>query len=163
METLLVPTAYPTDAECRNIAVLQVNVWGDNCEAIEVLGAVGSEWFSRYLSKVSGGVRFVRMKDDCVRRTDSTYAPLGQNSFSDGFPFLLASESSIADVNVQLGNSAAAAADKDNKLITLERFRPNIVVSGAAPFAEDTWERIRFHGVTNSSASSSRYNSFLCN
>jgi len=81
-------------------------------------------------------VRFVRMKDDCVRKTDATYAPAGQTSFADGFPFLLASESSLNFTNEHI-----------KEPITHARFRANIIVQGTSPFVEDTWEKIRFHGV----------------
>lgn len=137
METLTVPTEYPADD--TTLPQLTVTVWGDECQAIEVLGAKGSDWFCRFL-QVSGA-RFVRMKDDFVRKTDATYAPNGQSSFADGFPFLLASTSSLQYANERLAEP-----------VTQARFRPNIIVEGAAPFAEDTWEKIRFHDVFRSTS-----------
>lgn len=126
------PTVYPANAD--TLQQLAVTVWGDTCQAIEVIGPKGSEWFSKFLQ--IPGVHFVRMKDDWVRKTDAKYAPNGQSSFADGFPFLLASVSSLQYTNERLSQP-----------ITQARFRPNIIVEGAAPFAEDTWEKIRFHNV----------------
>lgn len=121
METLVVPTD-PTSGNVCN-----VTVWGDACEALEV----DSEWFSAYLK--SPDMRLVRFKDDFVRKTDRKYAPEGgQTGFADGFPFLLASEESIAEVNAHAPVT-----------VTNERFRPNIVVRGAQAFAEDRWEKVR--------------------
>src|SRR5437868_378675 len=62
-------------------------------------------------------------------------------SFADGYPILLVSEASLADLN---GRLAAP--------IAMTRFRPNIVVAGCASFAEDGWARLRigeigFRGV----------------
>ncbi|MBA3272541.1 MAG: MOSC domain-containing protein [Chthoniobacterales bacterium] len=53
-------------------------------------------------------------------------------SFTDAFPTLLTSESSLADLNSRL-----------TKAIPMERFRPNIVVRGSAPFDEDSWSCLR--------------------
>ena len=132
MKTLVVPTTYPQNS--AELAVLPVDVWGDQCEGIEVLGKEGSAWFETYLGVV--GARFVRMKDDCVRKTDAKYAPAGQTSFADGFPFLLASESSLNFTNEHI-----------KEPITHARFRANIILQGTSPFIEDTWEKVRFHGV----------------
>jgi len=132
MKTLVVPVAYPTNTS--ELEVLAVDVWGDECQGIEVLGKEGSTWFETFLNVP--GVRFVRMKDDCVRKTDAKYAPAGQTSFADGFPFLLASEASLDHVNKNISEP-----------ITHARFRANIILQGTEPFVEDTWERVRFHDV----------------
>lgn len=63
-------------------------------------------------------------------------------SFADGYPFLVISEESLADLNARL-----------DAPLPMNRFRPNLVVAGAAPYAEDTWGRFRigsvvFHGAT---------------
>ncbi len=59
-------------------------------------------------------------------------APVG---FADGFPLLVATTASLRDLNrriVTLGGEA----------VPMSRFRPNIVVDGAEPFAEDGWATI---------------------
>jgi uncharacterized protein YcbX len=56
--------------------------------------------------------------------------------FADGFPFLLISEASLADLNAKLEFP-----------LPMNRFRPNIVVSGASAFAEDTWKSIKIGSV----------------
>ncbi len=59
-------------------------------------------------------------------------AEQGPVSFVDGYPFLLISESSLADLNTRLPEP-----------VSMQRFRPNIVLSGTAPYAEDSWSLIR--------------------
>ena len=54
--------------------------------------------------------------------------------FADGYPFLLATEASLKKINEWAGCG-------DNTF-TMRRFRPNIVISGAEPFAEDRWRKI---------------------
>jgi uncharacterized protein YcbX len=56
--------------------------------------------------------------------------------FADGYPILLISEESLEDLNSRL-----------EKPIPMNRFRPNLVVRGCAPFAEDTWKRIQIGEV----------------
>jgi uncharacterized protein YcbX len=57
-------------------------------------------------------------------------------SFADGFPFLMISEESLADLNRRLADP-----------LPMNRFRPNLVVAGGEPYAEDGWERIEIGGV----------------
>jgi uncharacterized protein YcbX len=52
-------------------------------------------------------------------------------SFADGFPFLLISEESLADLNRRLAYP-----------LPMNRFRPNLVVAGGEPYAEDGWSRM---------------------
>lgn len=54
-----------------------------------------------------------------------------ETSFSDGYPYLVATEASRLDLSVQAGRD-----------ISMKRFRPNIVVDGddLKPFEEDYWE-----------------------
>ncbi|MDX1657088.1 MAG: MOSC domain-containing protein, partial [Candidatus Competibacteraceae bacterium] len=52
--------------------------------------------------------------------------------FADGFPLLLISQSSLEDLNARL-----------DRALPMERFRPNIVVSGCQPYAEDDWKMVR--------------------
>lgn len=57
-------------------------------------------------------------------------------SFADGFPFLLTNEASLRD----LQNRCPAS-------VQMEQFRPNLVVTGAQAWEEDTWKTIRIGSV----------------
>ncbi len=107
-----------------------VAVWNDRCPA-EVAGVEINEWLSDILE---ARCRLVRMPDDSVRPVDAAYAIRADDrvSFADGFPFLLIGESSLGDLNSRLETP-----------VPMDRFRPNLVVSGAEAFAEDDWKRIR--------------------
>lgn len=85
--------------------------------------------------------RLVTMPDEAKRFIDPAYAFHGETTgFADGFPFLLISEGSLNDLNNRL-------AAKGEHRIPMNRFRPNIVVRGVAPYAEDTWKRIRIGDI----------------
>ncbi|MEO9656393.1 MOSC domain-containing protein [Marinomonas sp.] len=56
--------------------------------------------------------------------------------FADGYPFLLTTNASLAEVN-------RFAAEE----INMAQFRPNIVVDSNEAFAEDTWKRIKIGEV----------------
>lgn len=106
----------------------KVRVWDDWCSAIDQGDEVAA-WLSDYLGQ---SCRLVRMADFTVRRLDEGYSKTGQVGFADGFPFLLISEASLADLNARLAEP-----------VPINRFRPNIVVAGAESYAEDGWNAIR--------------------
>ena len=110
-----------------------VTVWDDEVEAIDC-GATAADWLT---SVLGGSYRLVALPDDAVRPVDPDYARPGDRvSFADGFPYLLAAEASLDELNRRAGTR-----------LTMERFRPNLVIAGSAPFAEDAWSRIRIGGV----------------
>jgi uncharacterized protein YcbX len=121
---------------------IAVTVWRDRCEALPV-SAAADEWFSAYLGIAC---RLVHMSDAQVRPVDPDYGqPTDQVSFADGFPLLLISQASLDDLNRRLESP-----------VSMQRFRPNLVVEGAEPYAEDGWRRLRvgeveFQGVKNCS------------
>jgi uncharacterized protein YcbX len=108
----------------------EVTVWRDRCEAVDQ-GDAAAEWASSFLGV---SCRLVRIADDAVRAVDRDFAVSDgdQVGFADGYPFLLTTEESLADLN---GRMAAA--------LPMNRFRPNIVLAGLEPFAEDDWQRVR--------------------
>lgn len=112
---------------------IPVRIWGDDCSAFAATGAASS-WFAEVL-----GVRCrpVYLPDDALRTVDPDYAEMGDRvGFADGFPFLLASTASLDDLNARAGTS-----------LPMDRFRPNLVVTGTDAFAEDGWARIRIGDV----------------
>ncbi|VAW74017.1 Flavodoxin reductases (ferredoxin-NADPH reductases) family 1 [hydrothermal vent metagenome] len=119
-----------------------VTVWRDQCDAIPA-GVEADTWFSDYLGIEC---RLVRMTDDLVRGVDQKYGrPEDEVSFADGFPMLLITEASLNDLNTKIETP-----------VSMRRFRPNLVVDGDLPYAEDDWLRFRigdveFEGVKNCS------------
>lgn len=113
--------------------VLAVSVWGDTCDALAVSEEADS-WFSEYLGQ---SCRLVRMPDDFRRPVDPDYARRREDvaSFADGFPVLLVSEASLADLNSRL-------EDKGGCAMSMIRFRPNIVVRGCGAYAEDRMDSL---------------------
>ncbi len=110
-----------------------VRVWDDTVNALTTDPDV--DW---WLSEVLGEpARLVRFPRDEKRPVDRNYARAGdQTAFSDGFPILLIGQGSLDDLNGRLDTP-----------LPMRRFRPNIVVSGAAPYAEDDWQGMEIAGV----------------
>jgi uncharacterized protein len=110
-----------------------VRVWDDEVEA-ECAGAEAATWFSSFLD---APCELVRLGAAGSRPVDPRYGRPGeQTSFADGFPYLLASDASLEDLNRRL-----------DRPVPMARFRPNIVVTGCPPFAEDSWSALTFGEV----------------
>ena len=119
----------------RKGATREVAIWRDRCPAVDQ-GADAARWFSDFLRH---DCRLVRLAEGYVRRVDPAYATSerDQVGFADGYPALLLSEESLADLN---GRLAAP--------LPMDRFRPNIVVAGGGgPYAEDRLARVRIGAV----------------
>ncbi len=109
-----------------------VTVWNDVVDALPI-GVETDAWFSEALETPC---RLVFFPDSSVRVADRAYNPEGRHvGFADGFPLLILGASSLADLNARLTN-------RGHSPLSVNRFRPNIVVAGAAPYAEDGWRRI---------------------
>ncbi len=109
-----------------------VTIWQSVCEG-EVYGGALNEWFS---DVIGTDCQLVYMPDD-TRRSINPRFDRGDEvvSFADGYPLMVISEASLADLNGQAGMLAAP--------LPMNRFRPNLVVSGSDSFAEDEWTRIK--------------------
>lgn len=116
---------------------LDVVIWDTPVNAAVADPAVNealSEWFAR-------PVKLVHM-DALARRAEGeawagTAAPVG---FADGFPVLVTTTASLADLNATL-------TEKGQEPVGMDRFRTNILVSSDEPWAEDLWETIEVGGV----------------
>lgn len=121
--------SYPVDRSSEATVV----IWKDTVKAV-VSSPESCSWFSDYLRR---SCRLVYMQNPFARPADTTYARPGSVvSFADGFPLLLTSHASLADLN-----------DRLQEPLPMTRFRPNVVIDGRSSFEEDWWQRIRIGDV----------------
>jgi uncharacterized protein YcbX len=112
-----------------------VTVWSSTgIDSIDQ-GDEAAGWFSDWLS---APVRLVRFADGYRRTLNPKYAvsPDDHTGFADGYPILMISEESLYDLNSRL-----------EVPVPMDRFRPNLVVSGCTAFDEDGWKRILVAGI----------------
>ncbi|MEK7251316.1 MAG: MOSC N-terminal beta barrel domain-containing protein [Bacteroidota bacterium] len=127
MEPLFVPFKLESK---KHIPVV---VWEDGVEAVSV-SKEAANWFSEFLGF---SCKLVAMTERSLRPVDKNYSVNNDIvSFADAFPLLLISEASLADLNSRL-----------EVVIPMKRFRPNLVVKGCEPFAEDSWKEIMIGDV----------------
>lgn len=114
-------------------ARLDVAVWETRVDA-----ALADDPAHAWLTKFFGeDLRLVHMDARAERLKQSVWTkePLPV-SFADGYPVLVATAASLAAVNDEIARKGGAP-------VTMRRFRPNIVVDGAEPWADDHWRRLK--------------------
>lgn len=131
MLRLEVPLGLPAPEDAR---VLDVRVWRDTVPAYDC-DETTATWFSNFIGTPC---RLVRFHADAQRNVDSdwTGGVAATTMFSDGFPVLVISAASLADLNEKLVAQGRAA-------LPMDRFRPNIVIGGTEAFDEDFASAIR--------------------
>ncbi len=129
VEPLCVPLA------ARGLTRRSVTVWEDRCDALDE-GPEARAWLRAVLGDLRGSdLSLVRFATDHRRRVEPHSLAPGEEAhtgFADGFPFLVSSTATLAELNRRL-------LAKGLEPVPMSRFRPNIVVETAAPLAEDDW------------------------
>lgn len=126
-----VPLAVPLESKG---AIRPVTVWRDSVPAVDQ-GDEAAAWLSSALQLPLRLVRF----DLAVRRyCNEAYAgdSGAHTSFADAYPLLILSEASLADLNSRL-----------EEPLPMNRFRPNVVLSGIDAYDEDHIDEIRVGGL----------------
>lgn len=133
-------------------ADLTCDVWGDSCN-VQDCGDEAAAWFSEYFAicyksrkgdkedKSPKKVRLVKMVDYDTGFARPVEDIGGENSLSDAYPVLLATEESLKDLNSKLTTP-----------VPMENFRPNIIVTAdkstmfksLTPWVEDSWKAVYF-------------------
>jgi uncharacterized protein len=115
-----------------------VSVWNSEGLLANDCGDDVATWLTSFLEVKC---RLVRIGEKFLRPILKPAAGPGDRvSFADAVPFLVISEASLANLNDRL------VAQGDDAL-PMNRFRPNLIVSGCDAFAEDTWARFRIGQV----------------
>lgn len=121
MEPLHLPLGA-LDEECSGEE--PVVIWNDQVSAVSA-SPEAHKWISTFLEEP---IRMVFIPQNEVRSTDPDYAQGYRVGFADGYPFLMVSEASLAELNGRL-----------EAPVPMDRFRPNLVVAGGEAFQEDQW------------------------
>jgi MOSC domain-containing protein len=116
-------------------ATLGITVWKFDGRGIDC-GAEAAAWVSDFLETP---LRLVRFDPEAPRVCSAEWTPgtTAVTEFSDGFPMLVISRASLADLNARLP-----------KALPMERFRPNLVIEGVGAFDEDRIHELRSDGIT---------------
>jgi len=116
-------------------APCEVAVWDDRLAATDA-GEAAAAWLAR---AIDAPARLVRVAAVHARRASRDW--VGERdvpvAFADGFPVLVCSSTSLAELNRRLPAA-----------VPMDRFRPNLVIDGLAPFAEDGIRRMTIGAVT---------------
>lgn len=112
---------------------IMVTLWDDVIECFH-FSKEADAWFSNYLQIPC---KLVYMFENTKRQLDQRYSVNDEQvSFADVFPYMLISQASLDDLNSRL-----------ELPVPMNRFRPSIVVAGAAAFEEDTWTEIKIGNI----------------
>ena len=145
---LIVPTLKHTELVLRAPGMLalhlaldaveaptRVTVWKDEVAAYD-MGDLAAQWFSDFLGQKC---RLARFDPEQKRLSNKRWTGDidAENAFSDGYPVLVTSDASLADLNERLAKRGAAP-------VGMNRFRPNLVLSGLDAYGEDHLDEIRF-------------------
>ena len=127
---------HSTEPSC----VKTVSVWKSENLLADDCGPNSAEWLTSFLGVTC---RLVRIGNQFRRPVLNPKRALPGDlvSFADGYPFLVTSEASLSDLNDRL-------LANGEETIPMNRFRPNLVISGCAAFAEDIWPRFKIGAVT---------------
>ena len=132
VETIQLPLALPAESS------QDVTVWRSNVRGFDA-GDAPARWISAFLGAELRVVRFDRSRQ---RMCNPAYAGSGAHTmFADGYPLLVIGQASLDDLNERLTAKGA-------KPLPMNRFRPNVVVAGLDPYAEDHLDTVESDGVT---------------
>jgi uncharacterized protein YcbX len=128
----------------KNTKPCEVEIWEAQTDAWEYSQEI-NDVFSRHFEKPVALVYKGPTPRPCgTNGTEELYGEKISHKLADVMALQVASESSINDLNRHL-------EERGQDPITIERFRPNIIVRGRAPWDEDSWKKVQivtlFHEV----------------
>lgn len=136
LATLSAPNFDSVQLEIRKSGTSTlVDIWSSKGVKAIDQGGAAAKWLSDWLG---APVRLVHVDEAFKRKLNPEYAVSDEDytGFADGYPILVISEESLADLNSLL-----------DVPVPMNRFRPNLVIKGCEPFAEDSWKSICIGGI----------------
>ncbi|XP_042873330.1 mitochondrial amidoxime reducing component 2-like [Penaeus japonicus] len=139
------PASIEVDLEkvAKEGKVVELIVFGANAKGLDCGDEVAA-WMSQAVSEGKTEVRLLYNGDDILTRRAARRAPYydfkhirdsDKVTYADTCAYMLASESSLADLNGRLAEP-----------VTIDWFRANVVVKGSAAYDEDDWAFVRIGG-----------------
>ena len=119
--------------ESNRINKVKVMVWDDYCDAYDE-GDEASSWLTEALGAHKGSsLRLVRFDQKDKRLVPKKYlnGVHAESAFSDQFPYLITSWESLSKLNNGL-------LENNSKKVSMNRFRPNIVIKGLSDIEKMT-------------------------
>lgn len=111
----------------------EVQIFGKSATG-EKQGLEFDQWFSQHLNEE---VTLVRSLQQPNRTTSGNHGPITPIHFADGYPLLMTNEATLDDLNQRL-----------EQPISMNRFRPNIVIQGCPSDTEDTFNEIEIGNLS---------------
>ena len=114
---------------------VRVTLWDESLAAYD-MGALAAQWFSDFIGTP---LRLVRFDPEQRRLSNRRWTGdiEAENAFADGYPILVTSTASLAEVNRRLALAGQAP-------VTMARFRPNLVLNGLDAHGEDHLDEVAF-------------------
>ncbi|KAI0152360.1 hypothetical protein F4776DRAFT_25865 [Hypoxylon sp. NC0597] len=141
---ILLPVDFPSQVEIKENGYTfeEVRIWRDTITALNMQKELPAE-LQRYLG-VSNKLALFRIDPDQLRevhrcaptKEEAGYQPV--TGFQDAYPLHLMNLNSVKEF------SSEVPKDENLKELNVLRFRPNIILSGAEAYDEETWKQIRF-------------------
>jgi uncharacterized protein YcbX len=150
-QTLLEITVHGTDARVKipafptqewlaaNTTLSEVEIWEEKTDAYEYSDEINSVFTKFFKQDVALVFKGPQHRNINVNGRADLYGKSQEHHFADVMSLQIASEASLNDLNNRLAKIPGADP------LTVERFRPNIIVRGRddKPWEEDTWKRVR--------------------
>ena len=109
-------------------------------------GPEADAWVSKAVGR--DGLRLVWCDDPTRRSLNPAFSSPGDHTaFADGYPVTIATESSLRQLNEWVSQRRAEEGEPVQPSLEMRRFRPNLVVDGEKPFAEDDWHLVEVGDV----------------
>lgn len=119
-------------------SAVQTQVWRDAAYGLDT-GAASAAWFSMFLGMPARLLRFDPKRERIVDPDYTDSVGGATTHFADGFPLLVIGQASLDDLNTRLSGKGAPA-------IPINRFRPNVVLTGLDAYEEDYVETLSIDG-----------------